>query len=149
MPRNAPLSAMAVEATGQGDEVAMLLGGDRGRQRILRAGCLVRVPGLCRHALDQTEDSFCHGAQGQPPIISACRIYSKGFFTHECLQRGCQPGYNTRPRGQKGHLSVSRPTGRQQRHSTTTFRPDFRMAVLPPEKRSSFSKSTGATPWKG
>jgi len=46
MSRNAPLSAMAVEVIGQRDEVAMPLRGHLGGQRILRAGCLARVPQL-------------------------------------------------------------------------------------------------------
>ncbi|KAN0067800.1 hypothetical protein V8E54_014047 [Elaphomyces granulatus] len=41
------LSVMAVEMLGQMDRVSDPLGGDLGRQRILRASCLVAVPGLC------------------------------------------------------------------------------------------------------
>jgi hypothetical protein len=47
MKHDTPLSVMAVEMLGQMDRVSDPLGGDLGRQRILRASCLVAVPGLC------------------------------------------------------------------------------------------------------
>jgi hypothetical protein len=47
MKPDTPLSVMAVEMLGQIDRVSDPLGGDLGRQRILRASCLVAVPGLC------------------------------------------------------------------------------------------------------
>lgn len=43
----AGLSAMAAEMVGQPDFVTDPLGGDLGRQRILRTSCLVAVPGMC------------------------------------------------------------------------------------------------------
>lgn len=45
--RNTPLSALAVELFNQVDSVVDPLGGDLGRQRILRTSCLVAVPGMC------------------------------------------------------------------------------------------------------
>lgn len=45
--RGTPLSIMAVELFGQRDRVWDPLGGDLGRQRILRTSCLVAVPSLC------------------------------------------------------------------------------------------------------
>ena len=42
-----PLSVLAVEMLGQRDRVRDPLGGDLGRQRILRSSCLVAVPHLC------------------------------------------------------------------------------------------------------
>ncbi|KAH0562406.1 hypothetical protein GP486_002899 [Trichoglossum hirsutum] len=44
---NTPLSAMAVELYDQKDHVSDPLGGDLGRQRILRSSCLVAVPSMC------------------------------------------------------------------------------------------------------
>jgi hypothetical protein len=44
---NTPLSVLAVEMFGQRDWVSDPLGGDLGRQRILRTSCLVAVPHLC------------------------------------------------------------------------------------------------------
>ncbi|KAF2833499.1 hypothetical protein CC86DRAFT_10768 [Ophiobolus disseminans] len=44
---NTSLSAMAVELFGQQDKVTDPLGGDLGRQRILRTSCLVPVPAMC------------------------------------------------------------------------------------------------------
>ena len=45
--RSTPLSVLAVELFKQGDGVPDPLGGDLGRQRILRTSCLVAVPGMC------------------------------------------------------------------------------------------------------
>lgn len=45
--RGTPLSAMAVELFGQPDRVWDPLGGDLGRQRILRTSCLVAIPSMC------------------------------------------------------------------------------------------------------
>ena len=47
MKHDTPLSVMAVEMLGQMDRVSDPFGGYLGRQRILRSGCLVAVPGLC------------------------------------------------------------------------------------------------------
>ncbi|KAH8646511.1 hypothetical protein BGZ60DRAFT_535650 [Tricladium varicosporioides] len=45
--RNTPLSVLAVEMFNQIDHVSDPLGGDLGRQSILRSGCLVAVPSMC------------------------------------------------------------------------------------------------------
>ncbi|KAH8707668.1 hypothetical protein GQ44DRAFT_763560 [Phaeosphaeriaceae sp. PMI808] len=44
---NTGLSAMAVELYEQTDNVSDPLGGDLGRQRILRSSCLVAIPSMC------------------------------------------------------------------------------------------------------